>query len=103
MKRAAAARQTPAPGKSTTAAKMDAQVMSCRPAGNPIYRLFQIVTRPVIVLTRRLLPKAVLDRHVPVVAFFLSFWLWIVLAYVKRVLCGMHGLAACCNRCQASG
>lgn len=66
-----------------------------RRESNPIYRLFQVVTRPVIVLTRRLLPKAILDRHVPVVAFFLSFWLWIVLAYVKRLLCEMHGLAAC--------
>jgi hypothetical protein len=37
----------------------------------------------------------VLDRHLPFVAFFLSFWLWIVLAYVKRVLCELHGLAGC--------
>lgn len=64
-----------------------------RRASNPIYRLFQVVTRPVIVVTRRLLPKVILDRHVPVVAFFVSFWLWIALAYAKRVLGEMHGLA----------
>jgi hypothetical protein len=44
---------------------------------------------------RWLTPKVVLDRHLPFVAFFLSFWLWIVLAYVKRVLCELHGLSAC--------
>ena len=38
---------------------------------NPIYRLFQLLTSPVIKLTRAITPKAVLDRHVPLVAFFL--------------------------------
>lgn len=63
--------------------------------GNPVYRLFQVVTRPVVRLVRWLTPKVVVDRHVPFVAFFLTFWLWIVLAYVKRVLCEGHGLAGC--------
>ena len=71
-----------------------ALLSGARREGNPIYRLFQIVTRPVIGMTRRLTPKIILDRHVPAVAFFLSFWLWIVLAYVKRVLGEMHGLVA---------
>jgi len=66
-----------------------------RRAGNPVYRLFQVVTRPVVRLVRWLTPKVVVDRHVPFVAFFLTFWLWIVLAYVKRVLCEGHGLAGC--------
>ncbi len=66
-----------------------------RRASNPIYRLFQVVTRPVIRLTRWLAPAAILDRHLPVLAFFLVFWLWILLAYAKRVLCQWNGLAAC--------
>ncbi|EXI80553.1 MAG: hypothetical protein AW10_01696 [Candidatus Accumulibacter appositus] len=66
-----------------------------RRASNPVYRLFEVVTRPVVHLVRWLTPKVVLDRHLPFVAFFLSFWLWIVLAYVKRLLCELHGLAAC--------
>ena len=66
-----------------------------RRAGNPVYRLFQVVTRPVVRLVRWLTPKVVVDRHVPFVAFFLTFWLWIVLAYVKRMLCELHGLSAC--------
>ena len=71
-----------------------ALLSGARRANNPIYRLFQIVTRPVVSMTRWLTPKVIVDRHLPFVAFFLSFWLWIVLAYVKRVLGEMHGLVA---------
>lgn len=53
---------------------------------NPIYQLFAVVTRPVIRLVRVVTPKAIIDRHVPFVAFFLLFWLWIFLAWAKRHL-----------------
>lgn len=66
-----------------------------RRATNPIYVFFQILTGPAIRLTRRLAPKAILDRHIPFVAFFLALWLWLLLAYVKHLLCGLHGLAGC--------
>jgi len=66
-----------------------------RRAGNPVYQLFQIVTRPVIRALRWLLPRQIVDRHLPVLAFFLLFWLWIMLAYAKRVLCQLNGLATC--------
>lgn len=51
---------------------------------NPIYLLFRVVTRPVVRVVRFIVPKVVLDRHVPFVAFFLLFWLWIFLAYLKH-------------------
>lgn len=54
--------------------------------GNPIYRLFRLIARPVVRLVRVLAPKAILDRHVPVVSFFLLFWLWLVLAYARSLL-----------------
>lgn len=57
-----------------------------RRQANPIYQLFAVVTRPVIRLVRVVTPKAILDRHVPFVAFFLLFWLWIFLAWAKRYL-----------------
>jgi len=60
---------------------------------NPIYRLFQIVTAPVLKAVRWLTPKLIIDKHLPFVAFFVLFWLWILLAYVKRTLCGIDGLA----------
>lgn len=57
-----------------------------RRQANPIYQLFAVVTRPVIRLVRVVTPKAILDRHVPFVAFFLLFWFWIFLAWAKRYL-----------------
>lgn len=57
-----------------------------RRQGNPIYQVFAIVTRPVIRAARMLTPRAIIDRHLPFVAFFLLFWLWIFLAWAKRWL-----------------
>lgn len=53
---------------------------------NPIYQLFAIVTKPVIRAVRFITPKPVIDKHVPFVAFFLLFWLWIFLAWAKQYL-----------------
>lgn len=36
---------------------------------NPIYALFQVITKPVVRFTRWFTPKVILDRHVPFVAF----------------------------------
>jgi hypothetical protein len=63
-----------------------ALLAGARRATNPIFQLFAIVTRPVIRMVRLVTPKPVLDRHVPFVAFFLLFWLWIFLAWAKRFL-----------------
>ncbi|MBL8491311.1 MAG: hypothetical protein JNM82_11080 [Rhodocyclaceae bacterium] len=59
---------------------------------NPIYALFLVVTRPVMRALRLVTPKAILDRHLPFVAFFLLFWLWIALAWLKRASCRAQGL-----------
>ena len=53
---------------------------------NPIYRGFRFVTGPVVRAVRRITPAAVLDRHVPVVAFLLLFWAWVALIFVRRAL-----------------
>jgi ABC-type nitrate/sulfonate/bicarbonate transport system permease component len=47
----------------------------------------------VVRATRALTPKVIVDRHVPVVAFFVLFWIWIALQVLKRHLCALHGLA----------
>jgi hypothetical protein len=60
---------------------------------NVFYRVLRIVTRPVVRAVRFIAPRFILDAHVPFLTFFLLFWLWIVLAIVKRHLCGLHGLA----------
>jgi uncharacterized protein YggT (Ycf19 family) len=60
---------------------------------NLFYRILRTVTQPVVRAVRFVTPRFIIDAHVPVVSFFLLFWLWIVLAVVKRHLCALHGLA----------
>jgi hypothetical protein len=57
---------------------------------NLIYQLFCIVTRPAIAVARWLSVRCIVDRHLPLVAFFLLFWLWIGLAYLKKLYCETH-------------
>lgn len=57
-------------------------------AKNPVYALFAIVARPAIRATRLITPRVIIDKHIPYVAFFALFWLWIALAWVKRALPG---------------
>ena len=61
-------------------------------ATNPVYQLFQVVTGPALRLMRLITPRVIMDKHLPFVAFFLLFWLWILLAYLKRVQCGIEGI-----------
>lgn len=69
-----------------------ALLAGARRGTNPIYRLFQIVTAPVLRAVRWITPKLILDKHLPFVAFFVLFWLWIFLAYAKRSLCQIEGM-----------
>ena len=54
--------------------------------------MFSRITNPVVKAVRFITPKQVVDKHVPVVAFFLLFWLWIALAYAGRGICVADGL-----------
>lgn len=60
---------------------------------NIFYRVLRIVTNPVVRAVRFITPRLILDAHIPVLTFFLLFWLWIMLALAKRHLCALHGLA----------
>lgn len=59
---------------------------------NLFYRLLRLIASPAVRGVRFVTPRVILDAHVPALAFFLLIWLWIVLALVKRHLCGLHGL-----------
>mgnify|MGYP000843951248 FL=1 len=59
---------------------------------NAVYMLFRVITNPVVKAVRFITPKQVVDKHVPVVAFFLLFWLWIALAYARQGICVADGL-----------
>ena len=53
---------------------------------NPIFQLFRLVASPALRLLRPVTPRVVIDRHLPFVAFFVLFWLWLALAYLKQLV-----------------
>lgn len=59
---------------------------------NVIYKLFVLIASPVTRLVRAVTPKVIIDKHIPFVTFFLLFWLWILLAYLRRLVCDMNGV-----------
>lgn len=61
-----------------------------RRTGNPIYQLFLVVTRPVMKVVRFISPPQIIDKHLPFVAFFVLFWIWVGLAWLKREYCAQH-------------
>ena len=50
---------------------------------NLVYRLFKILTSPVMKATRWITPRVVLDRHLWLVALFLLIVLWLGLTAMK--------------------
>jgi hypothetical protein len=58
---------------------------------NVFYQLFQVLTRPVYRITRFLTPKLIVDRHIPMVALLLLFWVWVVLTLMKVQICAGYG------------
>jgi hypothetical protein len=62
---------------------------------NLFYQLFQVLTRPVIRGARLLSPRVVLDQHLPLVAFLLLFFVWLVATLTKIDICVRIGVQLC--------
>lgn len=62
---------------------------------NMFYQLFQVLTRPVIRGARLLSPRVVLDQHLPLVAFLLLFFVWVVATLTKIDICVRIGVHLC--------
>lgn len=60
---------------------------------NLIYRLFRVVTAPVIGLVRKLVPGFVADAHLGWLSFLLLLGLWIALVFAKGYVCHTGHLA----------
>ena len=60
--------------------------------GNFVYDLLTIGTLPFIKGARKLSPRFVPDVHVPAIAFFLLFWIWIGLGIAKHAMCAAKEL-----------
>jgi hypothetical protein len=48
---------------------------------------FQVLTRPVVAVMRRLTPRVVLDQHVPLVAFLILFFCYFAIGFWHRDVC----------------
>ncbi len=53
---------------------------------NGVYRLFRLLSSPVVKSVRVITPKQVADKHLPMVGFFLLFWLWFGLLLAKAAM-----------------
>ncbi len=62
---------------------------------NLVYQLFQVLTRPLLRGARLVSPKVVLDRHLPVVAFLMVSFVWIVATITKIDICVRIGVHLC--------
>jgi len=62
---------------------------------NFFYRLLDVMTRPFVRLARLLSPPVVLDRHVPLVAFLLLAFGWLVVTVMKINICVEIGVEHC--------
>ena len=43
---------------------------------NFIYQLFKVMTSPVTRPVRAILPRIIIDRHIPYIAFGILLWIW---------------------------
>lgn len=57
---------------------------------NTVYKLFLLLTGPFTRAARAITPKKIVDQHVPLVAFFLLFWLLYGVSHLKRMYCESH-------------
>lgn len=53
---------------------------------NVIYRFMRLLTSPVVRIARWVSPRVVVDRHVPAVALFMLFVVWVFLTVMKYQL-----------------
>lgn len=63
--------------------------------GNPFYALLRLLGSPWIRVARWLSPRMVLDRHVPLVAFFLLLLVWGAASIAKLGICLRIGVDLC--------
>ncbi len=62
---------------------------------NFFYKALEAMTRPFVSAARFITPKAIIDRHVPFVAFLLLGFVWIISLIEKVRICTQIGIALC--------
>ena len=66
-----------------------------RRTSNLFYQLLQTLTSPFVKGARWVAPRIVLDRHLPLVAFLLLGFAWLVATISKISLCLQSGVNLC--------
>jgi hypothetical protein len=62
---------------------------------NLFYQVLRQVGKPFVLLARLVTPKVVLERHLPLVAFFLLTFLWLGVTFAKISHCLKIGVSLC--------
>lgn len=62
---------------------------------NFFYQILQVITKPFVSVARFIAPKAIIDRHVPFVAFLLLSFIWVVSLIEKIRICTVIGMELC--------
>lgn len=62
---------------------------------NVFYQVLEIIGRPFVRLARWVTPRIVLDRHLPLVAFLILGFLWLMATIAKVAHCLKVGVALC--------
>jgi uncharacterized protein YggT (Ycf19 family) len=62
---------------------------------NLFYQVLHIMARPFLWVARRITPRMVIDRHVPMVAFLLLSFVWLATTILKVQTCVQMGAQAC--------
>ncbi len=62
---------------------------------NLVYQLFSVLTRPFVRGARYITPRFVLDRHLPLVAFLVLAFVWILATAARISICLQIGVELC--------
>jgi hypothetical protein len=62
---------------------------------NFFYKALEAMTKPFVSAARFITPKAILDRHVPFVAFLLIGFIWVISVIEKVRICTAIGVELC--------
>jgi hypothetical protein len=62
---------------------------------NFFYKALEAISKPFVSAARFITPKAIIDRHVPFVAFLLLSFIWVVSLIEKVRICTQIGIALC--------
>lgn len=62
---------------------------------NFFYRLLGVLTQPFVTVMRRITPRVVIDRHVPLAAVMGLLSIWLVATIAKIEVCVRLGMRVC--------